>query len=108
MSSDKHSQFSGDHEKNGGAIHDGDEHAPRTTVVHLADLDDGVPRNKGIFASLWKFARHFDAIGAEARGIERVRPEDRPVVSLLFHYFPVEQTRTLLRARSFSQMTRQS
>lgn len=61
--------------------HDDPMHdAPRTTVRELKGLDDGVPRNKGIFAQLWKLAGRFDALGAEARGIERVLPEDRAVV----------------------------
>lgn len=55
--------------------------APRTTTHAVDDLNDGVPRHKGIFGTLWRFAHRFDAYGAETRGIERVLPEDRPVVS---------------------------
>ena len=54
---------------------------PQVTVQGVENLDDGVPRNKGVFAPLWKLARRFDAFGAETRGIERVLPEQRPVVS---------------------------
>ena len=54
---------------------------PQITVQGVENLDDGVPRNKGVFAPLWKLARRFDAFGAETRGIERVLPEQRPVVS---------------------------
>jgi hypothetical protein len=62
--------------------HDDPTHdVPQTTVRELKSLDDGVPRNKGIFARLWKLAGRFDALGAEVRGIERVLPEERAVVS---------------------------
>lgn len=89
--STKGSQYSGgDIEKSqhGGGIgitKEGDLH--HTTIQELEARDDGVPRNKGIFAALWKLARRFDSYGAETRGIERVLPEERAVVrrsSLLF------------------------
>ena len=77
------SQYSGDVEKQ-HAVHMNSDLHGKTTVLELEALDDGVPRNKGIFAKLWKIAARFDAFGAETRGIERVMPEDRPVVRFCF------------------------
>lgn len=77
------SQYSGsnDIEKaNHPAHHLHNDEEPHTTVRELEALDDGVPRTKGIFGTLWKLAGRFDALGAETRGIERVKPEDRPIV----------------------------
>lgn len=51
---------------------------PISTVVELEALDDGVPRTKGIFAKMWAVVQALDKFGVEARGIERVPPEDRP------------------------------
>lgn len=65
----------------------GDDGEPHTTVRELEALDDGVPRTKGIFGTLWKLAGRFDALGAETRGIERVKPEDRPVVRIFLCHF---------------------
>ncbi|KIK56243.1 hypothetical protein GYMLUDRAFT_47261 [Collybiopsis luxurians FD-317 M1] len=41
----------------------------------LEDLDDSVPRSK--FAALWHIVRILDKYGVEARGIERVPPDQR-------------------------------
>ncbi|EPQ51414.1 hypothetical protein GLOTRDRAFT_48944 [Gloeophyllum trabeum ATCC 11539] len=49
-----------------------------TTVVELEALDDGVPRNRGVFAKLWAIVQKLDRYGVEARGIERVPPAERP------------------------------
>lgn len=80
--STKESQHSGADIEKAHRIEDDPMHdIPQITVQGVENLDDGVPRNKGVFAPLWKLARRFDAFGAETRGIERVLPEQRPVVS---------------------------
>jgi hypothetical protein len=97
---DKQSQSSGDKITGGADIEKiaspHGEEGVRHTVIQIEDLDDGVPRNKGIFAKLWKVAHKFDAVGAEARGIERVRPEDKPMVRnvLLFWAFCTGEKRS--------------
>lgn len=53
------------------------EQRTTTTVTELEALDDGVPRNKGFFAKLWKIANKLDRYGVEARGIERVPESQR-------------------------------
>lgn len=73
------SQYSGDVEKAPAPHHMNSDLHGKTTVMELEALDDGVPRNKGIFAKLWKLAARFDAFGAETRGIERVMPDERPI-----------------------------
>ena len=83
MSTDKSHYPGADIEKVLDIEHDPTHYIPRTTVQALGNLDDGVPRDKGIFGQLWKLAGRFDAFGAEARGIERVLPEQRAVVSRL-------------------------
>ncbi|KAF8313780.1 hypothetical protein DL93DRAFT_2155978 [Clavulina sp. PMI_390] len=49
------------------------------TISELEARDDGVPRTKGFFGTLWRLAAKLDFLGAETRGIERVLPEERPV-----------------------------
>ncbi|EPQ51243.1 purine-cytosine permease [Gloeophyllum trabeum ATCC 11539] len=49
-----------------------------TAVVGLENADDGVPRNRGLFAKLWAIVQKLDKYGVEARGIERVPPTERP------------------------------
>ncbi|KIK56240.1 hypothetical protein GYMLUDRAFT_47260 [Collybiopsis luxurians FD-317 M1] len=47
----------------------------------LEDLDDNVPRSK--FAALWHIVEFLDKYGVEARGIERVPPDQRTQTSPL-------------------------
>jgi len=47
-----------------------------TTAAEIEALDDGVPRQKGLFRTLWSVVEKLDRYGFEARGIERV-PENR-------------------------------
>lgn len=99
MSSKEGSRYSGhDIEKSPEGVHYADDDLPRVTVHEFESLDDGVPRNKGIFAKLWKIAHRFDAFGAEARGIERVRPEDRPTVRIpILHRLLAPLTNRIIR-----------
>ena len=87
MFTDKSHYSGADVEKVLDIEHDPTHYIPRTTIQELGNLDDGVPRDKGTFGQLWKLAGRFDAFGAEARGIERVLPEQRAVASRLSTYF---------------------
>ncbi|KAH8834778.1 permease for cytosine/purines, uracil, thiamine, allantoin-domain-containing protein [Flagelloscypha sp. PMI_526] len=50
-----------------------DDHVHTTT--NIAQLEDDVPRGK--FRKLWDIVQRLDAYGVEARGIERVQPDER-------------------------------
>ncbi|WWC96573.1 hypothetical protein V866_003441 [Kwoniella sp. B9012] len=56
-------------------------HHVHTSATRILEINDGVPRNNGIVAPLWKAMSWFDRFGVEARGIERVPENDRPHVS---------------------------
>lgn len=47
--------------------------------IHIlaANEDVYIPRDKGLFSTLWTLVERFDRFGVEARGIERVPPSDR-------------------------------
>lgn len=47
----------------------------RVHEAYISDLQDNVPRSK--FRKLWEVVEKLDAYGVEARGIERVRPDER-------------------------------
>lgn len=79
-----------DPEKAGAGIYDptSEQHGQHTVVTELEALDDGIPRNKGFFATLWNFTQKLDRFGVEARGIERV-PEDMRTGHSVWNCFTV-------------------
>lgn len=73
------------HDK-GSDVEKGEEttiHVVQTTAAQLRDWDDNIPRNKGVFAKLWNLVGKLDGFGVEARGIERVRPDERTHTSIV-------------------------
>lgn len=51
--------------------------------VKFSDLNDGVSRDRGLVGKLWQIVEKVDKFGVEARGIERVPPNERGHTSAL-------------------------